>query len=81
MTTYAWVAAIICIAGTVVNVWRLNICFAFWFVGEVMWAYFDLSSGLYSRLVLDLLGVALAVLGAVRNGLTTRAAVENSGSK
>lgn len=67
---YTWLASAICISGTVVNVWRFNACFALWFVGEVMWAAFDVSQGLWSRMVLDLLGVALAALGAYRNGIS-----------
>ena len=67
MSAYAWTAALVCIAGTVVNVWRCNLCFALWLVGEVMWAAFDWRTGLHSRLVLDLLGVALAALGIWRN--------------
>lgn len=70
MSAYAWTAALICIAGTEVNVWRFNACFALWFMGEVMWAAFDWRTGLYSRLVLDLLGMVLAALGAYRNGIT-----------
>jgi hypothetical protein len=74
MSIYAWVAALICIAGTVVNVWRINACFVFWFVGEVMWAVFDWRSGLVSRLILDILGIVLAALGAYRNIIKPRRA-------
>ena len=80
MGLYAWIAALVCIAGTVVNVWRCNACFAFWFVGEVMWAAFDWRTGLHSRLVLDLLGISLAVLGAYRNGITGRSGKSRIGS-
>lgn len=72
MNTYAWIAALICIAGTVVNVWRINACFVLWFVGEVMWAWYDWNAGLTSRLILDLLGIALAALGAYRNIIKRR---------
>ena len=41
MNTYAWIATIICLTGTVVNVKRKNICFTFWAIGEIMWAAFD----------------------------------------
>lgn len=64
---FAWVATAICIAGTVVNIWRCNWCFYFWAVGEVMWSAFDIHQHLYSRFALDFLGLVLAVAGAVRN--------------
>lgn len=71
---YTWVATAVCISGTVVNVWRYNACFALWFVGEIMWAVFDVMEGLWSRMVLDLLGLALAALGAYKNGITGKGA-------
>lgn len=67
---YTWAATAVCISGTVVNVWRYNACFALWFVGEIMWTVFDIREELWSRMVLDLLGLALAALGAYRNGIT-----------
>ena len=70
LAIFTWAATAVCISGTVVNVWRYNACFAFWFVGEIMWAAFDTMEGLWSRLALDLLGLALAALGAYRNGIT-----------
>lgn len=64
---FTWVATAICIAGTVVNIWRCNWCFMFWIVGEVMWAIFDVRQGLFSRLALDGLGLFLAIVGALKN--------------
>lgn len=81
MSIYAWVAALICIAGTVVNVWRINACFVLWFIGEVMWAVFDWRSGLVSRLMLDILGIALAALGAYRNIIKPRRSRETNGKR
>ncbi len=64
---FTWLATSICIAGTIVNIWRCNLCFYFWAVGEVMWAVFDVQQGLYSRFALDGLGLALAIVGAIKN--------------
>lgn len=64
---FAWIATSICIAGTVINIWRCNLCFCLWAVGEVMWAAFDIHHHLYSRFALDFLGLVLAVVGAIKN--------------
>ena len=69
MSAYEWTATAICITGTVLNVWRINFCFAMWAVGEIMWSCFDLNDGAYSRLMLDGLGLFFALVGAGRNGL------------
>lgn len=50
--------------GTAVNVYRGNACFLLWAVGEVMWLAYDFRQGLWSRAVLDLLGLSFAVWGA-----------------
>lgn len=73
MSEICWIATIICITGTVVNVWRFNACFALWFIGEIVWAYIDLRQMVYSRMMLDLLGAMLAILGMWRNGIFGRA--------
>ena len=69
MSAYEWTAAIVCMTGTVLNVRRVNLCFALWAVGEAMWACWDWRAGAVSRLLLDLMGLALAFAGAWRNGL------------
>ena len=67
MTVYCWVATIICITGTVINIKRINWCFYLWAVGEVMWVIYDLSQNLWSRTMLDLLGLVLALIGIYVN--------------
>lgn len=69
---YTWIATAICIAGTVVNIWRSNWCFLLWIVGEVMWAAFDIRQELYSRFALDALGLGLAILGAIKNPIINK---------
>ena len=67
MSAYCWIATAICLAGTVINVKRVNWCFLFWIVGEIMWVAFDVRQSLMSRTILDLVGLALAVWGAWEN--------------
>lgn len=67
MSTYCWLATIICITGTVINIKRINWCFYFWAVGETMWVIYDLSQNLLSRTCLDLLGLGLAIVGIYVN--------------
>lgn len=67
MTAYCWAATLICITGTVINIRRINWCFIFWAIGEVMWVIYDLSQNLWSRTMLDLLGLVLALAGIYVN--------------
>lgn len=67
MTAYCWVATIVCIIGTIINVKRINYCFLFWMAGEVMWVLYDVGQELWSRVILDLLGLVLAIWGAYEN--------------
>lgn len=67
MNAYCWLATAVCITGTVINVKRGNSCFLFWLVGEVMWTAYDITLGLWSRTLLDMLGLALAAWGAYEN--------------
>lgn len=69
---YCWIATVICLSGTVINVWRWNACFLFWIAGEIMWVAYDCGQNLVSRTILDLVGLALAVLGAWRNIIKPR---------
>ena len=64
MSAYCWIATAICMTGTVANVYRRNLCFILWAVGEVMWVGYDASIHFWSRLNLDLLGLTLALWGA-----------------
>lgn len=64
---FYWAATVICMTGTVVNVWRINACFVLWFVGEVMWTCIDLENGVHSRVLLDVMGASLAALGIWKN--------------
>ena len=72
MNTYAWIATIICLTGTVVNVKRKNICFTLWAIGEIMWAAFDYNQGISSRMVLDIVGIILAFAGIWVNVIKPR---------
>jgi hypothetical protein len=64
VNAYCWAATAICIAGTIINVKRINWCFVLWAVGETMWICYDLQVRNHSRAILDAVGLALAVLGA-----------------
>ena len=64
---FCWVATIICLTGTVINVKRINYCFYCWIVGEIMWVYYDVGQALYSRTILDFVGLMLALWGVFEN--------------
>lgn len=67
MNTFCWIATVICIVGTIVNIKRINWCFYCWLVGEIMWLAFDLSSEYNHRAILDAIGVVLAIIGIYIN--------------
>ena len=60
-----WLVTAVCLAGTVLNVKRVRWCFHLWAVGNVAWLAVDVHNRLYSRALLDLVQLALAVWGAV----------------
>ena len=65
---FTWCVTAVCLLGTVLNVKRRRECFYLWTVGNIAWMGYDLRCGLYSRAVLDLVQLALAVWGAVEWG-------------
>ena len=67
MTTYCWIATLICLTGTAINVKRINHCFVFWTIGEIMWIIYDLGQALWSRTILDAVGLVMAVWGIYEN--------------
>ena len=69
MSVFCWIATIICLTGTVINVKRINYCFYFWMIGEIMWLSYDLRQYMVSRAILDFVGLVLAVWGIKENCL------------
>ena len=62
---FTWTVTFVCLTGTVLNVKKMRACFMLWIVGNVAWAAWDLSQGLFSRMLMDLAQLALAVWGWV----------------
>jgi hypothetical protein len=81
VNAYCWVATAICIAGTIINVKRINWCFVLWAVGETMWICYDLKVRNHSRAILDAVGLALAVLGAWVNLIEPKIANKKENAK
>lgn len=55
----------ICLIGTILNVKKVLLCFILWVVGNALWMYYDISITLYSRALLDLVQLLLAVWGYI----------------
>ena len=81
MTAYCWIATAICLAGTAINVKRINWCFLFWIVGEIMWVAYDVRQALASRTILDLVGLALAAWGAWENLIKPKMKLKKENAK
>lgn len=65
IAAFTWSVTALCLAGTVLNVKKRRECFFLWIVGNIAWLAFDAWSGLYSRAVLDLVQLILAIWGVV----------------
>ena len=62
---FTWTTTALCLLGTVLNVKKRTECFYLWTVGNIAWMAFDIRSGLYSRAMLDLVQLALAIWGII----------------
>lgn len=60
---FTWGTTALCLAGTVLNVKKSVLCFYLWTAGNILWLTFDLSQHLYSRAVLDVVQLILALWG------------------
>ena len=60
-----WLVTAVCLSGTVLNVKKVRWCFHLWAVGNIAWLAIDIHNRLYSRALLDLVQLALAIWGAV----------------
>ena len=60
---WMWGVTILCLIGTAANVFKKRICFYLWTVGNIAWLIYDISTGQYSRAVLDAVHLVFAVIG------------------
>lgn len=60
-----WLVTAVCLVGTVLNVKKVRWCFHLWAAGNIAWLAVDTHNSLYSRALLDLVQLALAIWGAV----------------
>lgn len=60
-----WIITILCLVGTVLNVKKIIYCFHIWIVANIAWLIFDISTGLYSRALLDFVQLIFAVWGII----------------
>lgn len=58
-----WILTIIALLGTVTNIKKLKICFIFWTITNIGWLIYDINQKLYSRALLDLVQLVLAIIG------------------
>ncbi len=58
-----WIATIVALAGTVLNVLKRRMCFALWSLTNVAWLGVDIYNRMYSRAILDFVQLALAIWG------------------
>ena len=61
----SWVFTIIALAGTVLNVNKLRLCFILWAIANIGFGVLDFQRGDYGRLLLDIVQLLLAVWGYI----------------
>jgi nicotinamide riboside transporter PnuC len=62
---YGWIVTAICLIGTVLNVKKIQFCFVLWTIGNFLWLILDLYNKVYSRSLLDIIQLVLAIWGYV----------------
>lgn len=62
-SVFTWAATTVALAGTVLNCKKVRMCFVLWLAANAMWLAWDVSQGLHSRAVLDVVQFALAGWG------------------
>lgn len=62
---YGWIVTTICLIGTVLNVKKIQFCFVLWTIGNFLWLILDLYNKVYSRSLLDIIQLILAIWGYV----------------
>ena len=60
---YLWILTTISLTGTILNCRKNFICFFLLIIGEVLWFIYDFYNGTYSRAILDIVSLALAIYG------------------
>ena len=58
-----WLIAAASLAGVVLNIYKLRICFAIWFVSNVSWAAIDFAKGIPAQGALQTVYAGLSVWG------------------
>jgi nicotinamide riboside transporter PnuC len=62
---YGWIVTIICLVGTILNVKKIQFCFILWTIGNLLWLILDMYNKVYSRSLLDIIQLILAVWGYI----------------
>lgn len=65
MGIISWITTAICLTGTVLNVKKIKLCFWLWLAGNILWLIIDISNGLWSRAILDIVQGVLALWGII----------------
>ena len=63
MMMLTWAITAVSLLGTILNVKKDISCFYLWTVANISWGIFDVSSGLYSRALLDAVQLGFAIWG------------------
>ena len=62
---FTWTVTALCLVGAVLNVKKSRCCFVLLIVGNVAWMCVDISMGLYSRMMLDIVQLGFAIWGLI----------------
>jgi len=65
LLVYGWIVTLICLVGTILNVKKIQFCFILWTIGNFLWLILDLYNKVYSRSLLDIIQLLLAIWGYI----------------
>jgi len=60
-----WMVSSVNVFGSVLNIKKKSLCFLLWALSNVFWLIYDLYSKSYARSILDVVNLAMNILGMI----------------
>lgn len=66
MSNFYWLVTMASLIAMILNVHRHFACFGIWLCTNILWAYADVTHGLFPQAILQLIYAALSMYGLLR---------------
>lgn len=63
-----WTLSIISLIGNLLNSLKIRFCFLLWIICNIGWFVIDVSAGVYSRAMLDIIQIGFSIFGFYKWG-------------